>query len=292
MTSPVTSPSSPAMTPVTSPQQRQVLISALMLLEKNFPDMDEDERLLRAGRHARARAHVTTSSAARARVEQARPELDPIVKELMVTHLTNFADGPEGLDLILKALEDDEIDMPALRLINPAELMEFGIAEGPTIAILQAVEKDRLLKAVEKDQLEKKKRRRARRTPSSSLFPFRSSPRIQSRPRPRPRPRPRRCRRRRDGTHRWHGSGRRRQRPHHCRRLPRHSHSQNPRLPLLRPRRSRSRSRSRVDAAREEFPRHGRGREAPPRRTSCPRPRPRHDELCGKSPRGASPPRA
>ena len=184
---PVTSPFSPAMTPVTSPQQRQALISALMLLEKNFPNMDEDERLLRAGRHARARAHVTTSSAARARAEQAHPELDPIVKELMVTHLTNFADGPEGLDLILKALEDDEIDMPALRLINPAELMEFGIAEGPTIAILQAVEKDRLLKAVEKDQLEKKKRRRARRTPSSSLFPFRSSPRIQSRPRPRPR---------------------------------------------------------------------------------------------------------
>ena len=168
-TTPVKPPTSPAMTPVTSPQQRQVLISALMLLEKKYPDMDEDERLLRAGRHARARAHVTTSSAARARVEQARPELDPIVKELMVTHLTNFADGPEGLDLILKALEDDEIDMPALRLINPAELMEFGIAEGPTIAILQAVEKDRLLKAVEKDQLEKKKRRRARRTPSFSL---------------------------------------------------------------------------------------------------------------------------
>ena len=155
-----------------------------MLLEKNFPDMDEDERLLRAGRHARARAHVTTSSAARARAEQAHPELDPIVKELMVTHLTNFADGPEGLDLILKALEDDEIDMPALRLINPAELMEFGIAEGPTIAILQAVEKDRLLKAVEKDQLEKKKRRRARRTPSFSPFPSRSSPRINLEPQP------------------------------------------------------------------------------------------------------------
>ena len=80
--------SSPATTLVMSPRQK--FYSASMMLKKNFPDMDKHERLHHAGRHVREDPEEIAFLLAR--MAQARPELDPTVKELMVTNLTNITD--------------------------------------------------------------------------------------------------------------------------------------------------------------------------------------------------------
>jgi hypothetical protein len=89
----VMSPSSSATTPVMS--LRQKLISVSMLLKKKFPDnvMDENELLHHTGCHVlKQKMARMMSSTARARAAQTRPELDPTVKELMVTNLGAITD--------------------------------------------------------------------------------------------------------------------------------------------------------------------------------------------------------
>ena len=87
----VMSPSSSATTPVMS--LRQKLISVSMLLKKKFPDMDQNELLHHTGCHVlKQKMARMMSSTARARAAQTRPELDPTVKELMVTNLGAITD--------------------------------------------------------------------------------------------------------------------------------------------------------------------------------------------------------